>query len=130
MVTGRNGEESTKVRGDAAEDRALAYLQARGLVLVQRNYRVAHGPSALGGEIDLIMRSADGTLLFIEVRARAAGASHGGAAGSVTRGKQRRVIRAAQIYLMRYNAPPPCRFDVLAIDGDDLDWLQGAFDAG
>jgi putative endonuclease len=24
---------------------------------------------------------------------------------------------------------PPCRFDVVAIDGDTLQWLQGAFEA-
>jgi putative endonuclease len=88
---GGKGDErdarSTKARGDVAEDRALAWLRARGLVLVQRNYRVARGPSARGGEIDLVMRDADGTLVFVEVRARA-GTGHGGAAASVTSAKQ------------------------------------------
>ena len=120
---------NTKSRGDAAEDRALAWLQARGLVLVERNYRVALGPSARGGEIDLVMRDAEGTLVFVEVRARA-GRGHGGAAASVTRAKQQRVIRAAQHYLLRLRSLPPCRFDVLALDGDGIEWLQGAFDAG
>ena len=119
---------NTKTRGDAAEDRALAWLQARGLVLVQRNYRVAFGPSARGGEIDLVMRDSDGTLVFIEVRARRS-SGHGGAAASVTRGKQQRVIRAAQHYLLRLPSLPPCRFDVLAIDADGITWLRAAFDA-
>ncbi len=122
------GRATTKTRGDAAEDRALAWLQARGLKLVQRNYRVALGPSARGGEIDLVMREGDGTLVFVEVRRRT-GTGHGGAAASVTRAKQQRLIRAAQHYLLRLPVLPPCRFDVLAIDGDGIDWLQAAFQA-
>jgi putative endonuclease len=46
---------------------------------------------------------------------------------SVTLAKQRRIVRAASHYLMRYSDPPSCRFDVVAIDGDRLDWLRGAF---
>jgi len=65
----------------------------------------------------------------VEVRARA-DASHGGAAASVTAKKQQRLIYAAQHYLLRHASPPPCRFDVVAIDGDHLTWLQAAFDAG
>jgi putative endonuclease len=119
---------STKARGDAAEARALAWLQARGLTLVERNYRVALGPRARGGEIDLIMRARDGTLVFVEVRQRGS-RSHGGAAASVTATKQQRVVRAAQHYLLRLASPPPCRFDVLALDGEQIEWLQAAFDA-
>jgi putative endonuclease len=40
------------------------------------------------------------------------------------------LIRAAQTYLLRYASPPPCRFDVVAIDGDQLQWLKAAFDTG
>lgn len=74
------------------------------------------------------MQDRDGTLVFVEVRARA-DASHGGAAASVTARKQQRLIYAAQHYLLRHASPPPCRFDVVAIDGETLTWLQGAFDA-
>lgn len=75
------------------------------------------------------MQDRDGTLVFVEVRARTT-ASHGGAAASVTARKQQRLVYAAQHYLLRHASPPPCRFDVVAIDGDQLTWLQGAFDAG
>lgn len=95
---------------------------------MERNYRVARGPNARGGEIDLIMREPDGCLVFVEVRARASG-SHGGAAGSVGFSKQRRIILAARHYLLRMATPPPCRFDVLALEGEQLEWLQAAFDA-
>ncbi len=120
---------NTKARGDAAEDRALVWLQAQGLKLVQRNYRVAFGPSARGGEIDLIMRDRDGTLVFVEVRARRSTAQ-GGAAASIGHGKRQKVIFAAQHYLLRFNTLPPCRFDVVAVDGEQLQWLKAAFDAG
>ena len=118
----------TKGIGDSAEDRALDYLQARGLRLLCRNYRLAGGPRQRGAEIDLIMQDGDGTLVFVEVRARRS-ARHGGAAASVLPVKQRRIVRAAQHYLMGLVVQPPCRFDVVAIDGQDLQWLQAAFDS-
>jgi putative endonuclease len=122
---GRN----TKAIGDDAESLALAYLQRKGLVLVQRNYRVAGGPHARGAEVDLILRDHDGTLVFAEVRSRA-GAEHGGALASVTATKQRRIVRAAQHYLLRLPTLPPCRFDVVALDGGQIQWVKAAFDGG
>ena len=119
---------TTKAIGEDGESRALAYLLARGLTLVKRNYRVAAGPNARGGEIDLIVRESDGTLVFVEVRTRK-GAGFGGAAGSVSAAKQRSVIFAARCYLRAFASPPACRFDVVAIEGTHIEWLRGAFDA-
>jgi putative endonuclease len=118
-----------KQQGDEAETKALQHLQRQGLVLVQRNYRVARGPHAPGGEVDLILRERDGTLVFAEVRARA-DADFGGAAASIGATKQRRIVYAAQHYLLRFASPPPCRFDVVAIDGQRIEWLRAAFDGG
>ena len=117
---------TTKARGDAAESQALAYLQAQGLRLLMRNYRT---PGRGGGEIDLIMQQSDGTVVFVEVRKRAR-AQHGGAAASVAWTKQQRLVRAAQYYVLRWPRLPATRFDVVAIDGEQLQWIQGAFDAG
>ena len=116
---------TTKQAGDAAEDRALQHLQAAGLRLVQRNYRT---PGRGGGEIDLIVRAPDGTLVFVEVRQRSS-TRHGGAGASISATKQRRIIFAARHYLMRLPQMPPCRFDVVLVE-DSVQWLQGAFDAG
>jgi putative endonuclease len=116
---------TTRAIGNAAEERALDHLQRAGLQLVCRNYRT---PGRGGGEIDLIMRERDGTLVFVEVRARATD-QHGGAAASVGAVKQRRIIFAARHYLHRLSQWPPCRFDVLVCDGDALQWLKAAFDA-
>ncbi len=127
MVTGVP-KTTTKESGDAGEARALAHLLAQGLTLVQRNYRVARGPNARGGEIDLILRERDGTLVFAEVRARRSG-THGGAAASVSATKQRSLILAARHFLRTQRTIPPCRFDVIAIDGERIEWLKAAFDA-
>ena len=126
--SGAQGKQTTQAGGAAAEDRALAYLQAQGLRLVERNYRFAPGRSRAGGEIDLILRERDGTLVFVEVRART-DARHGGAAASVGAAKRASLVLAARHYLLRFAVPPPCRFDVVAIEGGALQWLRGAFDA-
>ncbi len=118
-------EATTKQKGDAAEDRALHHLQAQGLQLVQRNYRT---PGRGGGEIDLILRDRDGTLVFVEVRQRGS-RTHGGALASITSAKQRRIVFAARHFLMRLNREPPCRFDVVAVEADGLHWYPAAFDA-
>jgi len=123
------GGKTAGQNGSAAELLALAHLQQQGLRLVQRNYRVALGPHARGGEIDLVMQEADGTLVFVEVRARRA-RSQGGAAASVTPSKQRSLVLAAQHYLLQRQVVPPCRFDVVAVDGERLQWLRAAFSTG
>ena len=121
------GTSSSKSQGDAAEEAALRFLQRQGLKLVQRNYRT---PGRGGGEIDLILRDTDGTLVFVEVRQRASKA-HGGAAASISAIKQRRIIFAARHFLLRCGAaPPPCRFDVVAVEQHEVEWLRAAFDAG
>ncbi|MEO8059016.1 MAG: YraN family protein [Burkholderiales bacterium] len=118
---------TSKSVGDAGEALALAHLERQGLTLVQRNYRVAAGPHARGGEVDLILRERDGTLVFVEVRTRSS-AAFGGAAASISASKQRRLVFAAQHFLRRYSTLPPCRFDVIAIEGEGVEWLRGAFD--
>ena len=121
-----NKKQTTKSRGDAAEEAALAYLQDKGLRLLQRNYRT---PGRGGGEIDLIMQLPDTTVVFVEVRQRAT-RGFGGAAASVGTVKQRRIIFAARHYLMRWRQLPPARFDVVVVEAEGLQWLQAAFDGG
>lgn len=121
--------ETTTVLGRRAEDRALAYLEAQGLVLLERNYRCR------GGELDLVMLDGP-TLVLVEVRSRS-GNRYGGAAASVDGRKQRRFVLAAR-HLLRCRPAyrsRPARFDVVAIDGGDaageprLDWIRAAFSA-
>lgn len=125
-------KQTTKDRGDAAEDAALVHLRRHGLALVRRNFRT---PGRGGGEVDLIMREPDGTLVFVEVRQRAS-QRQGGAGASITGVKQRRIVFAARHFLLRLGSEPACRFDVVLIDGAfdaptpvRIEWLRAAFDA-
>lgn len=108
--------------GKAAEALAAAYLQQRGLQLLERNYLCRFG------EIDLIMR--DGSeLVFVEVRLRT-NAKFGGAGASITSSKQQKLARTAQHYLMQHG-DAPCRFDAVllgSLDATDLQWLKNAID--
>jgi len=105
-----------QAQGREWEQAALLYLKRRGLKKVEENFRCK------GGEIDLIMR--DGAILvFVEVRQRA-DVDHGGAAASITPAKIRRLVHAAEFYLLRFPVTPPCRFDVVAFDGEQVEWLQ------
>ena len=110
-----------------AEGEAIArrHLERAGLEFVAANvrYRV--------GEIDLVMRDADGTIAFVEVRRRTR-ATYGGAAASVTHAKCRRLIAAASHFIAAHRLDTrPCRFDVVSIegcgDGARIDWLRDAF---
>ncbi|HBZ07421.1 MAG TPA: YraN family protein [Massilia sp.] len=98
------------------EQVALRHLKRQGLAFVEANF------TCKGGEIDLVMRDGD-SLVFVEVRQRA-GSQYGGAAASITPAKIRRLVRAAQVYLLRFPKTPACRFDVVAIDGEQLEWLR------
>lgn len=122
----KSTKSPTQAQGARAEGRALAHLERHGLALVVRNYRCK------GGEIDLIMREADGTLIFVEVRQRAS-RTFGGAAASVTPAKQRRILLAAEHYLAaqaEQGGAPRCRLDVVALEPGRLEWIRDAFDAG
>ncbi len=102
------------------------YLCARGLSLLESNYRCRFG------EIDLIMRDAD-SICFIEVRFRKS-LNFGGASASITAGKQRKIVKTALFYLgsNRTLQNQALRFDALLIqqqtDGShDFDWIRNAF---
>lgn len=106
-------------RGAAAEELASAFLSARGLAIVKRNYRCRRG------EIDIIARDRD-TLVFVEVRLRRS-ATFGGAAASITAAKRLRLRTAAAHYLGGLGSEPPCRFDAIlldALDADRIEWLR------
>ena len=107
-------------QGAVAERDAAQLLIAAGYQIVERNYRCK------AGELDIIARD-DGVLVFVEVRSRSDD-EHGHAAEMVRRRKQRRVIRVARCYLA-VAAPEfeRCRFDVVAITGDEVEVLKDAF---
>jgi putative endonuclease len=101
--------DSRQSLGKLGEDVACEELCRRGYEILARRHRTKLG------EIDIIARQA-GTIVFIEVKARA-GPAFGGAAAAVVPGKQRRIVRMATEYLShRRMLDHPCRFDVVAVD--------------
>ena len=110
------------MKGDDAETLAAAFLSRQGLELVVRNYRCRHG------KIDLIM-SEGKTLVFVEVRMRASNA-YGGAAASITRQKQNKLLHTARHYMSKFSEIPACRFDAVLITGTcqpGIEWIKNAF---
>ena len=110
-------------KGDAAEQKACAYLQQQGLRLIEKNYRCRQG------EIDLVMQHGD-SLVFIEVRQRR-DLRFGGALTSVTVKKQEK-LRLAALHYLQHKAPRAnARFDVVAVQGTDtqqtIEWICDAF---
>lgn len=109
--------------GNAAEHLAAAFLQQHGLKLLESNYRCRFG------EIDLVMQDGN-EIVFVEVRLRS-NAYFGGAGASITPGKQQKLTRTAEHYLMRHGTVP-CRFDAVLLDtlaSSNLTWLKNAFEA-
>ncbi|MBA4502474.1 YraN family protein [Marinobacterium marinum] len=111
--------------GMDAEQQAEHWLLQQGLTLLQRNARCRLG------EIDLIMQDHE-QIVFVEVRSRSS-RQYGGAAASVDWRKQQKLIRAARFMLSRnpHWSRYPCRFDVLAFEGDSESappiWYKDAF---
>lgn len=106
-----------------AEAIAARHLESQRVQIIARNYRCR------GGEVDLIGLEG-ATLVFFEVRLRSS-SDFGGASASVTYHKQRRLILAAQHFLIG-KKPGACRFDVIAmsaLDADSIEWIRDAFSA-
>ncbi len=107
--------------GKNAEIRAWHYLKAKGLTLIQQNFRSSYG------EIDLIMQHHT-TLVFVEVRYRKC-SNFGQSLETVGHRKQQRLIKTALTYLQQnQQIDQACRFDVLAFDGEQkINWIKNAF---
>lgn len=94
--------------GKDCESVAAKYLSRRGYKILEKNYRTKLG------EIDIIARDKD-TIVFIEVKARTSG-KFGGPKYAVSFGKQKKIARAAQIYLKSTKQiNKKARFDVVAL---------------
>lgn len=111
--------------GKEAEEFAAQMLMDQGLILIEQNvyFRV--------GELDLVMKDND-SLVFVEVRRRRNNL-FGGALGSITATKQKRLTKAALAYLQRNNLMDkvPCRFDLVAVSETDgqlqAEWIKNIF---
>lgn len=120
-----------RAQGAMIETAARIHLVNAGLreVAANANYRF--------GELDLVMLEGSGaaaTLVFVEVRYRR-DSRFGGGAASVDASKRRKIVHAAQAFLVAHPrlAQMACRFDVVDADGDPVSprfhWLRDAFRA-
>ena len=120
--------DARQALGRAAERAAREFLAARGLQCIATNFRTR------AGELDLVMREGP-LLVVVEVRCRSGAGRFGGAAASVDRRKQRRLLAATGLYLLAHRrlAALRIRFDVVAVTaaGGTLvcEWLRDAFRA-
>lgn len=108
--------------GTKYESIACEFLERQGYEILERNYRCRIG------EIDIIAR--DGIyLVFLEVKYRAKDGC-GQAVYAVSLKKQQVISRVAAFYLLknRLSESTPCRFDVVAIDGNKLRLYKNAFE--
>lgn len=112
---------NTRQRGTEKEQLAAGYLAEHGMRIVEQNFRSRQG------EIDIIGYH-DGCLVFVEVKYRAS-LSKGSALEAVDFRKQRQICRTADYYRMRrcLGEDTPVRYDVLAIQGEEIEWIQNAF---
>jgi putative endonuclease len=114
---------SKQVTGDAGEQRAADLFAALGFAIVARNHRTPRG------EVDLVAEKGP-LVVFVEVRARASD-RFGTAEATVDARKQARVVAAARDWLAKNGGEErEIRFDVVAVVGDEVRHVPGAFDAG
>ena len=116
--------DERKRRGDRGEAAVAAALERRGYEIAARQYRCRWG------EIDLVARSPEGVLCFVEVKCRSSGAI-APAREAVTASKQRKLRAAALCYLARSGEDCPCRFDVAEVYDEDgrrrINYIISAF---
>lgn len=112
---------STRQIGAEKERLAASYLQEHGYAIITCNFTCRQG------ELDLIARKNE-YLVFVEVKYRKNN-RFGKAEEAVTAKKQLRMQKAAQYYLFKANLPQntPCRFDVVAINQDEIELIENAF---
>ena len=109
--------------GTISEDRAAAYLMARGYTIRDRNWRIGHK------ELDIVAQK-NGTLAIIEVKARRTD-RYGDAIDAVTDDKIRKIVQAAHAYVRYHRLDLSVRFDIIAITGEPghqtIEHIEDAF---
>ena len=109
--------------GLAAEEQAKQLLIENGYVILEHRYRVSRH------DVDLVARRGS-TVVFVEVKLRRS-LRFGAAVQAISADKQRQLVRAASAWLRVHGKPGDvARFDVVAIQGSKLQWIQSAFRPG
>ena len=116
---------TTKNLGNAGENFAARYLEQHGYKILEKNFRVR------SAEIDIIAQIGD-VIVFVEVKTRS-NIRHGLPAEAVNFRKQKKIIKAASVFLQDEKYfDSPCRFDVIEIYSDGIKFtarhIENAFE--
>jgi putative endonuclease len=102
-----------RLLGRWGQQQCEKFLKRQGYKTLTRNY------SCSSGEIDLIMTAGDGTVVFVEVKARA-DEKFADAEAAITAGKKQRMTKTANLFLRKYKLDNmPGRFDVVIVMADE-----------
>lgn len=113
--------QNKRILGSAYESKAAIHLENMGYKIIEKNFRCRIG------EIDLIAKC-ENYLVFAEVKFRANN-SCGTPQEAVDYHKQRVICKVADYYCLThgYGETTPCRFDVVAILGEQIEVIPNAF---
>ena len=108
--------------GTTYEKLAGAFLEQQGYEIIEYNFHCRIG------EIDIIARN-EGYLVFLEVKYRKNQRS-GNPLEAVNPRKQRIISKVASYYCLThgYGETVPCRFDVVAICGEEYTLIKNAYE--
>jgi|AntRauTorcE11897_2_1112592.scaffolds.fasta_scaffold63745_2 putative endonuclease len=116
-------QDTTKEKGDSGESKAVQHLKSLGLDILERNWRFGRL------EVDIIAESKT-YIVIVEVKTRTSDYL-GDPAMAVTIKKQKRLVKAANAYILENDLDKEVRFDVIGIisnqNGTDLKHIEGAF---
>ena len=115
-------KENKRETGTRKEELAADFLTRRGVKILERNFRCRQGeirPDRNGRTVSGICRG----------KIPGKTARNGMPAEAVGHIKQQRIRYTAQFYLYsrHYREDMPCRFDVVSILGDQINWIRDAF---
>lgn len=110
---------NTTAIGISYEQRAAAFLEELGLVIIEQNWRIRWC------EVDIVARDEEGVIHIVEVRYRKSDGS-GDGLESITPTKQRQLIHAAKRWLMLRGAPLGIQIDAIGITGETIEYIPNA----
>ncbi|GIU32378.1 YraN family protein [Shewanella schlegeliana] len=111
--------QNTQNQGQIAEHTARQYLEQHGLTFVEQNVRYRFG------EIDIVMKDRS-DWVFVEVKYRSA-SQYGGAVNALSHAQTQRIRKAASHYIQLKRIDAICRFDVIAVNPQGIQWIRDAF---
>lgn len=113
--------ENKRKLGSNYEQKAMEYLREKGYIILECNFRTR------GGEIDIVAKQRE-YICFVEVKFRTTN-TYGNPLEAVDYRKQKQIRKVALTYLTKHGLTEwtPCRYDVIAFEGENLTHIENAF---